>query len=65
MAKAAPELAPIIELARNVNDSMPNHVAQRIRNIVNPGSKVLILGCTYKPDWTTLGKALLWTWWNY
>lgn len=50
VVKAAPNLAPIIELSRNVNDSMPSHVAKRIANLVNPGSKIVILGCTYKPD---------------
>ena len=33
-----------------MNDSMPSHVAKRIANLVNPGSKIVILGCTYKPD---------------
>jgi len=50
VVKAAPNLAPLIELSRNVNDSMPSHVAKRIANLVNPGSKIVILGCTYKPD---------------
>ena len=45
-----------VELAQEINASMPNHVAQRIQNLLNEegravkGSTVLLLGVTYKPD---------------
>lgn len=48
--KSAPDLATIIELARNTNDSMPKFVAQKIKKLVTKNSKITILGCTYKPD---------------
>jgi UDP-N-acetyl-D-glucosamine dehydrogenase len=45
-----------VELAQEINASMPNHVAQRVQNLLNDvgravnGSTVLLLGVTYKPD---------------
>ena len=45
-----------VELAQEINASMPNHVAQRIQNLLNEegqavkGATVLLLGVTYKPD---------------
>ncbi|NMA61188.1 MAG: nucleotide sugar dehydrogenase [Firmicutes bacterium] len=50
VATAAPDLASIIQLARNTNDFMPSYVAKRVEVLVGPGSKVVVLGCTYKPD---------------
>lgn len=47
-----PELAKIINLSRVTNDSMPEHVFNRCRKILNglKGKKITILGITYKPD---------------
>lgn len=45
-----------VELAQEINNSMPDYVISRIQEILNnncksvKGSKVLILGVTYKPD---------------
>ena len=50
VVKAAPDLSHIIELSRNTNDSMPKYVAEKVNTLVPRGSKVVILGCTYKPD---------------
>lgn len=47
---ATPDIAKIIELSRKTNDSMPHYVAHKISRIVPEGSKVVVLGCTYKPD---------------
>ncbi|WP_077369209.1 nucleotide sugar dehydrogenase [Anaerosalibacter sp. Marseille-P3206] len=48
-----PELAKIIELSRKTNDSMPQHVLNRINEIlkdIKGTKKVTILGITYKPN---------------
>ncbi|HHV26702.1 MAG TPA: nucleotide sugar dehydrogenase [Tissierellia bacterium] len=48
-----PELAKIIGLSRNTNDSMPQHVLNRIDEIlkdIEETKKVTILGITYKPN---------------
>lgn len=45
-----------VELAQEINDSMPMYVASRVQALLNEdrkainGSKVLMLGVTYKPD---------------
>lgn len=45
-----------VELAQEINSTMPNYVVQRVQNILNTdgkainGSKVLLLGVTYKPN---------------
>lgn len=45
-----------VELAQEINATMPTYVAQRIQNLLNRsrkainGSTVLLLGVTYKPD---------------
>ncbi len=45
-----------VELAQEINNSMPNYVATRITLMLNDesksvrGSKILLLGVTYKPD---------------
>jgi UDP-N-acetyl-D-mannosaminuronic acid dehydrogenase len=52
MAELQPDLAQIITLARNTNDSMPKYTAARVKQlmdqvgIVNP--KVAVLGLTFK-----------------
>lgn len=48
-----PETARIITLSRQTNDGMPEHVFERVCNILSgiPGKKkVTILGITYKPN---------------
>ncbi len=45
------EEAKIIKLARQTNDSMPEHVMKRIQKLCPEGhEKVAILGLTYKPN---------------
>ncbi|MHB8062555.1 MAG: nucleotide sugar dehydrogenase [Ruminiclostridium sp.] len=48
-----PQLANIIKLSRITNDSMPEHVFARSKEIlseINGKKKVIILGATYKPN---------------
>ncbi|HBY58142.1 MAG TPA: UDP-N-acetyl-D-mannosamine dehydrogenase [Candidatus Atribacteria bacterium] len=48
-----PELARIIRLARETNDSMPQFIFNKIENIlknINPPKKITILGITYKAN---------------
>ncbi|MGL5676127.1 MAG: nucleotide sugar dehydrogenase [Cellulosilyticaceae bacterium] len=48
-----PEIAKLICLSRQINDSMPAHVFERIQRIVpqaDDPKKICILGMTYKPD---------------
>jgi nucleotide sugar dehydrogenase len=46
----------LLELAQDINDRMPEHVAARVAEILNgdgramKGAKVLVLGVAYKPD---------------
>jgi len=48
----APASARVIALAREVNDSMPGHVVELVRQAVGEagGTKVALLGLAYKPD---------------
>ena len=52
IAEKRPELAKIIRLSRDTNDSMPSYVADRVMSILAgvDSPKVGILGVTYKPD---------------
>ncbi len=52
IAEKQPETAKIIDLCRRTNDSMPDHVASEIIEILGDtkSPKVAILGVTYKPD---------------
>ncbi len=50
VVEAAPMIARIIQLSRKTNDSMPEYVAKKIADIVPEESKIVILGCTYKPN---------------
>ncbi len=48
-----PEIAKIINLARETNDSMPHYVFNKIRDLTNDiqgKKKICILGVTYKPN---------------
>lgn len=50
IVESTPEIAKIIELSRIVNDSMPMYVSIKVEKLLKKGSKIVILGCTYKPD---------------
>lgn len=50
IVEALPETAKIIELGRKTNDYMPFYVAKRIGEMAEKGAKIVLLGCTYKPD---------------
>ena len=50
IVETMPEISRIIELCRRTNDSMPQHVASKVSKLVSEKSKIVILGCTYKPD---------------
>ena len=58
---AARDVSPIIELSRNVNDSMPSYVAEKAKALVRLGSKIVILGCTYKPNVDDLRESPIMT----
>ncbi|NMA82301.1 MAG: nucleotide sugar dehydrogenase [Epulopiscium sp.] len=48
-----PQLAQMIALGRQINDSMPRHVLERCKEILEPveeRKKVVVFGVTYKPD---------------
>src|SRR5690625_2239705 len=48
----APEQSPLIQLARNINVSMPEYVVDYTKHILNKldGKKVTVFGLTYKGD---------------
>jgi UDP-N-acetyl-D-mannosaminuronic acid dehydrogenase len=52
LAHAAPQLTPLIQAARHVNDSMPEHVVARVREALagTGGRVVACLGLAYKAD---------------
>jgi UDP-N-acetyl-D-mannosaminuronic acid dehydrogenase len=47
---AAPEAARLIQVAREVNDGMPRHVLDRLRELVAPPGPIALLGVTYKAE---------------
>ena len=47
---SVPDFAKMIKLSRCINDNMPLYVADKILSLLPQGSKVVILGCTYKAD---------------
>src|SRR5262249_38957873 len=47
---AAPESAPLIRAARELNDHMPHHVLDRMLAMVKPPAPIAILGVTYKAE---------------
>lgn len=47
---AAPEVAPLIRAARQVNDDMPSHVLRVLQELAAPPSAIALLGLTYKAD---------------
>lgn len=52
VVQTAPQVARLIALARDVNDSMPSHVIDLVREAVGrlEGTTILALGRTYKAD---------------
>lgn len=57
IVEAAPEQARLINLARQINSSMPHHVLELVRNVTKRAreagtviEKVAALGASYKPD---------------
>jgi UDP-N-acetyl-D-mannosaminuronic acid dehydrogenase len=50
--EAAPELAPLIYQARQVNDAQPGFVVQKIKKALGglKDKKIAVLGLAYKPD---------------
>src|SRR5438270_797877 len=47
---AAPRVAELIRVARQVNDSMPEHVLDRLLTMVSPPAPIALLGVTYKAE---------------
>jgi UDP-N-acetyl-D-mannosaminuronic acid dehydrogenase len=47
---AAPEVARLIQVARQVNDGMPQHVVDKLADMVRPPEPVALLGVTYKAE---------------
>ncbi len=47
---AAPEQARLIRASREVNDGMPEHVVERLAELVAPPAAVALLGLTYKAE---------------
>ena len=52
LVQAAPDLTSLIRMAREVNDSQPDYVAQLVRRAMCglQGKTVAVLGLAYKPD---------------
>lgn len=50
--EAAPDLTPLIHTARQVNDSQPHFVANKLESILNglEGKTITVFGLAYKPD---------------
>ena len=50
VVELAPELSDIVKLSRKTNDQMPAYVAQRTKDILDNGTKVALLGLSFKGD---------------
>jgi UDP-N-acetyl-D-mannosaminuronic acid dehydrogenase len=56
LVEAAPDLTPLIQAARKVNDAQPGYVTQRVRRMLGQesgslaGRRIAVLGLAYKPD---------------
>ncbi len=50
LVEKAPGITPLIRTARQVNDSMPEHVVRRVEAVVPSGAKVACLGVSYKAN---------------
>jgi UDP-N-acetyl-D-glucosamine dehydrogenase len=53
----------LLDEAQDINDRMPSHIVERVRDLLNDrrkplsGSRVLVLGVTYKPDVADLRES--------
>lgn len=45
-----PQEAKLIRAAREINDSMPHFVVDRVKSLVSPGGKIALWGVTFKAD---------------
>lgn len=54
---AANGLAPLMQTARQVNDSKPHYVVERALSLVQPGETIACLGLTYKADTDDLRES--------
>lgn len=50
IVKQAPELTPLMQAARGVNDNKPHWVVEKVKQAAPSGGKVACLGLAYKPD---------------
>lgn len=52
LVEAAPDLTPLIQTSRRVNDGRPHVVVERIRSALGElsGKRIAVLGLAYKPD---------------
>ncbi|AOV08798.1 nucleotide sugar dehydrogenase [Sporosarcina ureilytica] len=50
IVELAPELSEIVKLSRDTNDGMPAYVANRTKEIIGNGTKVALLGLSFKGD---------------
>ncbi len=50
IVKQAPELTPLMQAARSVNDGKPHWVVEKVKQAAPSGGKVACLGLAYKPD---------------
>lgn len=52
LVEVAPDLTPLIETARNVNDSQPEFLISALKRVINgvKGKHITVLGLAYKPD---------------
>lgn len=57
LVHAAPDLAPLMRTAREVNDSKPAYVLDRLEQIAQPGDRIACLGLAYKADTDDLRES--------
>lgn len=54
---AAEGLAPLMQTAREVNDSKPHYVVERVLSMARPGDTIVCLGLAYKADTDDLRES--------
>ncbi len=47
---SAPDVTPLMQAVRNVNDNKPHWVVEKVKQAAGRGAKVACLGLAYKPD---------------